>query len=195
MTSTIRLEPPKHADPVVAPLADPGIARARIEIPGDLMTRMQAWVNAAHGEVSGFGTVDLTPGGAFVVRDLFLPAQRGDASVTTIDPAAYSRLLVDLVRNGNVNSPLRLWWHSHADAPVFWSHTDRRTIDEGFPQADWFLSLVVNRDGDRRAGLRLRKPRNLWLDRLPVRVHVPDPVAHAAAADVCRKVGILDVDP
>ncbi len=159
-----------------------------VEIPPDVYVRLQALVDAAPGEVSGFGLVDVV-GDRLVVREVFCPRQTCTYTSTQVDAEALADLLIELVHTGADPGSLRLWWHSHVDFEAYMSTVDRATLSSSFPEADWVLGLVLNRAGDVVAALEAFRPVPLRVDGLAVRLHVPADVRAAADAEVRAVVG------
>jgi hypothetical protein len=66
---------------------------------------------------------------------------------------------------------LRLWWHSHADGPLYWSKTDEQTI-EGL-SIDRLVSVVGNRTPEFECRLDLFSPQRVTYSALPL-IPLPD---------------------
>ncbi len=135
--------------------------------------RIRHYTALASGEFSSLGIVEECPEG-FLVSDLFLLDQISTSGSTEIDPIAMGKLLHELEESGQDPSALRFWLHSHGSSDVFWSGTDHRTIDE-LLFADYGISLVVNKAGDRLARLDLYRPARVTVDDLLVEVRSETP--------------------
>lgn len=159
-----------------------------VEIPPDVYVQLQALVDAAPGEISGFGLVEVA-GDRLVVREVFCPPQTCTAASTEVAAEALADLLIDLVHAGKDPGHLKCWFHSHVDFASYISVVDADTLGSSFPEADWVLGLVLNRAGDIVAALEVFRPVPLRLHGLAVRLHVPPEARAAAEAEVRAAVG------
>jgi hypothetical protein len=138
--------------------------------------KINHWVKMAQGEVSGLGLVeeinDLGLIRGYRVTDVFLAEQSCNGSGTVISPESGAKLMIELEMMGIDTGKLKLWWHSHADLGVFWSGTDDETIS-GFRPQDYFISLVVNKDGKSLCRLDIFKPIRLSIEDVRTDVIIP----------------------
>ena len=113
-----------------------------------------AYVNAAPGtEISGFGYVKKLPGSnvyyVATADDIFITEQLVTIGSAHVKGADYS-LALDRAMDEERDDELRLQWHSHP-SDVYFSPTDRTNIEVFGQTAEWFISLVTNRQGELRA--------------------------------------------
>ncbi len=139
--------------------------------------KLDCWTDLASGEVSGLGTTTEVRDRdgrieAIRVDNVHLLEQHCSESSTEMDSEAVARFLHEAACNDRADS-VRLWWHSHADMDVFWSGTDEETV-ERIGGAPYFVSLVCNKAGHRRARLDLFEPFRITVDELPWNVIVPE---------------------
>lgn len=122
----------------------------KVLIKRDVYRKIMYWVNKSDYEVSGLGLLSYDkPNQTFIVEDAILLKQKNTSSHTDIEAEDVNRAMFELR-----DSPgdLKFWWHSHVNMDVFWSGTDKDTIEK-IGQAGWFLSTVFNKKHERRSAL------------------------------------------
>lgn len=113
----------------------------KLHIPQEVWDKVMFWVNRKDMEVSGFGKVTYDESTKqFTVVDAYLLEQEGGAAHTDIDDASLARLMYEA---RNVEGELSWWWHSHVKMNVFWSTTDRETIQD-LGKHGWIVASVFN---------------------------------------------------
>jgi proteasome lid subunit RPN8/RPN11 len=159
-----------------------------VEIPPAVLAKLQIYVEECAGEIGGFGLMRAL-NGILLVDDVFIGPQRSTPTNTEMDAEDLAAFLDECIGRGIDPGRLHLYWHSHADMDVFWSHTDLQTIETAFPQAPWVLALVLNRRGELKSCLQIYQPIRLRLHDLPVRLHLPDSeLRPRLRAEIRRKV-------
>lgn len=143
-----------------------------IYITTEARAKLQLYITAAEGEVSGLGQV-VREDNKLIVTDIFLLDQNCSASSTTITEEGLAKFMVECVQKDMDTSTIRLWWHSHADMSVFWSNTDQKTIKELAGDFPWMLSIVGNKAGEYLTRLDITDPVIVSLDKLPLSVFIP----------------------
>lgn len=136
--------------------------------------KLRYWVQATRLEVSGLGLVGVEHKDdevALIIKEVFILKQKCTGSTTELDNGAVAELMARLQGESRLGQ-LRLWWHSHADQPVFWSGQDA-TTRRAFA-SEWVLSVVLNRKLEAKAALDVYKPFPLSMDTLAVSL-VEDP--------------------
>lgn len=155
-----------------------------IYIDAEPMAKMRAWTRYADEEVSGLGLVEpIYRSGnivGFEVVEVFILRQECNSATTELDPDAIAELMIRLEREGR-SDQLRLWWHSHANAGVFWSPTDKENIRR-LNADDFIVSIVVNKAWDIKARVDFFSPIVVTLDDLAVHILLPD----RDLQDTCR---------
>jgi hypothetical protein len=162
----------------VAQHVDDGIVR-RIFLPHEVWEKMSNFINLVDIEISGFGRVysesgeehwseadlketqaTIAQGAAprkwvtkyknFYIEDVFILEQTNTGAFTSMEPAAISKFLVDVVRKGEKPENYNLWWHSHVNMGTFWSGTDDATAIR-LSKGGELISIVGNKRGELRA--------------------------------------------
>ncbi len=144
----------------------------KVLITPEAKQRLDLYVQYAKGEISGLGRAKYD-GFDLLVEEIFLLPQDSGSSNTDLDPEGLSSFLTDWVNEGRNPAQLKLWWHSHANMGTSWSSTDETTIS-GF-NADWILSIVVNKQGDYLCRLDIYEPVRVTIDKLQLVVYCPEP--------------------
>lgn len=131
-----------------------------LEIDDLVYQKIMHWVNKSDFEVSGLGKIVQQDNGLFVVTEAVLLPQENTATSTDIEPEDVGKLMYEL---RDTPGELRWWWHSHGDMDVFWSGTDRKTIED-LAAPGWFLATVFNKKEEMRSALALGAPFNVLVD-------------------------------
>lgn len=148
-------------------------------------------------EINGFAFVKRSGNGLFMVAgpdDVFITQQTVSPGTANVDASVFARAL-DKAALENRADDLRLQWHSHGYASTYFSSTDLGTIrnygDAGF---EWFLSLVVNGEGQCRARFDQYRPLRIGVE-IPVQLcdDVPDPLMESCQADVDAMVSVVEL--
>lgn len=149
--------------------------------------RLDLYIEAANGEISGLGTVTRL-GNDFIVTAVHLFEQVCTGASTDLSGEDVSRFLLDSIRAGLDPSELKLWWHSHVNMGVFWSGTDESTA--GKFGNGWMVSLVGNKRGEHLVRLDLYEPIRLTLDglSLEIRHEASFALRESIKAEVAAKV-------
>ncbi|OHB22477.1 MAG: hypothetical protein A2939_02870 [Parcubacteria group bacterium RIFCSPLOWO2_01_FULL_48_18] len=124
--------------------------------------KILAYADFCPVEINGFGIVKRLEGNKFLITDAFILPQTVSSISADMDDLAYNRFIVELVQNGLDPYACKLQWHSHVDAPAFFSPKDLRTI-RGY-LTDFMISLVVNRWREYQCRIDVYKPFPLSLD-------------------------------
>jgi len=133
----------------------------------DFKTRLDAIVDQAPVEVSGFGSMTIHESRAsngsaqhlIVPRELFVLDQTTTSGSADIEQDAVGNFFEDWVTEGRDVKELRVWWHSHGrGAKPVPSATDWSTITRSFGRVPWYIMLITNKDRQYTAYLVLTKP-------------------------------------
>jgi hypothetical protein len=126
------------------------MSSVKIVIPNNVYEKIMYWVNKADFEVSGFGTVLYDEKTSeFTIEDAFLVKQEGSSAATDICATDLGKAMYEahkLKLKGSIN----FWWHSHVNMPVFWSGTDKATIED-LGKNGWILATVFNKKKEMRS--------------------------------------------
>jgi len=125
------------------------------------LKKIQYWTDAADGEVSGLGIVQIEED-RMVIREAFILDQECSGADTELDPEAISKLMTDIIKADKDPGMLKFWWHSHVNMGVFWSGTDDECAET--LSTEYAFSLVVNKKKERRVRLDLYNPFRITVD-------------------------------
>ena len=160
-----------------------------LAIKAECLVKLFAYVEECSGEISGFGTISVDPDtNTLLLEDVSILPQRISSVSVDIDANDIADFLVEEIAKGNDPNKLRVWWHSHAEMPVFFSSTDIHTIENSLTQAPWLVSLVVNKKGEMKAAFTIYDPVKIWIDDIPVKVHVEPNIREEVRADIAKYV-------
>ena len=112
-------------------------------------------------EISGLGKISYSKKNKTDIRieDVFIFPQKVGYSSTDLDKKSISLFFEKEYAKSKTISDIRLWWHSHADAPVCFSPTDEFTIEDFWGKtSDFIISLVVNHKMDMVARIDVFNP-------------------------------------
>ena len=130
------------------------------------------YVDLIDYEISGVGLVEKQDGGILYVTELFLLNQTVTGTETRLHKDDVIKFMMEKMEDQNFPmEKLRLWWHSHVNVDTFWSSTDSGTInnlDLDLPEDNWWLSIVANKSGKRRARVDTYAPFRLTVDNINV---------------------------
>lgn len=152
----------------------------KITIPFKINEQIQFFVDKSDVECSGLGKVVTTPDG-YAVTEIVLLKQENTATHTEIDAAAVGKALFEL---RNSQGGMYFWWHSHVDMGVFWSKTDRDTIEE-IGLNGLCVAVVFNKKKEKRGAVYLKGGElspNLYFDDVTVTIEEPAEVIAARKA-------------
>jgi hypothetical protein len=152
----------------------------KITIPFKINEQIQFFVDKSDVECSGLGKVVTTPDG-YAVTEIVLLKQENTATHTEIDAAAVGKALFEL---RNSQGGMYFWWHSHVDMGVFWSKTDRDTIEE-IGRNGLCVAVVFNKKKEKRGAVYLKGGElspNLYFDDVTVTIEEPAEVIAARKA-------------
>lgn len=155
--------------------------------------KLKAYTHLCPIEINGLGIVERI-GNDFFITDIFILKQKVSGNSAEIDDMALNLLLYEVTKSGGDPAKLRLQWHSHAHFDSFWSADDVETI---FDFGDFMISLVINKQGDYKCRLDLKKPFYLSLDvRLKLLLPSPqDEIIEHCKKEIKEKVEFGIIDP
>ncbi len=168
----------------------------RLVLQTDLLAILQAYIDAADGEISGLGQIEIVNDTDFAVTALHLLNQLVTSGSTELDAAAIADFMEVAMDTGMDLESIKLWWHSHGHGSVFWSTTDETAI-ANLSNAGWMLSIVGNKRNEYLARLDIYVPVHVRID-LPVNIvapPLPDDVLVAIRNEVDEKVVFVTPDP
>jgi len=141
------------------------ITNTHIVIENMVYQKIMHWINKSSYEVSGLGKITYKDGRITVIDAMLFPQKNGSAH-TDIEGEHVAKAMYLLK---DTPGDLRWWWHSHVDMDVFWSGTDRETIEK-ISEGGWFSATVFNKRHEMRSCLNMNTPLPLGLiDNIPTR--------------------------
>ena len=141
------------------------ITNTNIVIDSLVYQKIMHWVNKSNYEVSGLGKI-IYEGGTIRVIDALLFPQKNTSAHTDIEGEHVAKAMYTL---RETPGELRWWWHSHVNMDVFWSGTDRDTIEK-ISAGGWFVATVFNKRHEMRSCLNMVSPLPLgMIDNIPTR--------------------------
>jgi len=157
---------------------------ATILIPVKIYNRMMTYVKLIDKEINGMGMVEKVGLAEFRITDIYLLKQTVSGGSCDIEPDSIRMLAEKLVEEDRNPSMLRFWWHSHNNMGTFFSVTDENTGKQ-FGGSEYFISIVVNKDGKMRGKINLFKPIELVLDNVAITVEYPP--ENSNLVEECKK--------
>ncbi|OQX52709.1 MAG: hypothetical protein B5M48_04770 [Candidatus Omnitrophica bacterium 4484_213] len=134
--------------------------------------RLDLYIKLASYEISGLGKVQPINQRDIFISDVFILEQEVSFDSTELDSKTLSKWLTKIVQEGKNPVHYKCWWHSHNDMRVFWSNTDRATIEKF--GSDWMVSIVGNKRGDYLVRLDIFQPFRLTVDNLKLEMYYPE---------------------
>ena len=151
----------------------PFLPGKRFYIPEHIHAQMLELTRACSVEVSAVGLVSLEPEGV-VVRELYVPHQLVGDAHAQVDGAMLSEAQAHWFNNGKIvvgdtKTFVRFNWHSHVDFQAEFSIPDKQQSasmggDGTAFDPPWWISMVMNRDGEYSVCLELFQPIRTTLD-------------------------------
>ena len=151
------------------PRLDAIFSPPRVCITLQCLQQIRGYTAVCPAEINGFGLV-AKKGNDFWIEEVFILPQVVSGSSAVTDDAAFHQFLYERVRKGLPQLPIGLQWHSHVCMRAQFSSIDLRLIKNY--NADWLISLVVNKYGEYQCRLDLYRPFRLGLD-VPLHVALP----------------------
>jgi len=127
--------------------------KVKIRLPYEIFLKMLSYAQASKGEISGFckNKVIKTENEIKVdVVDIKIFTQEVTDSRTTLTTDEMTAHYLDLIRRDENPEEWNLWWHSHSDGTVFFSHIDVPTIEQVGKNKALF-SICINTRGEMTA--------------------------------------------
>lgn len=179
--------------PLTTPRPSPDtVVAPQLLLEQSALDMIATYVNTAPGtEISGFAYVKKLPGSnvyyVATADDVFITEQLVTAGSAHVDGGAYA-LALDRAMDEERDDDLRLQWHSHP-SDVYFSPTDRTNIEVFGQTAEWFISLVTNRQGELRARFDSFRPVRIGVEIEVVVYRIANPaMTERARADVTALV-------
>jgi hypothetical protein len=135
----------------------------KLIIPKAIEEKIHAYVRSVDSEIAGMGKVRVKGEDTIIVEDVMIYEQTVSGATADLSPQAIAKWQSALVKAGGSPKHWRLWWHSHDTMSAFFSTRDTDTID-GSTEADWLVSLVVNKKRERQARVDLYRPFRMFIE-------------------------------
>jgi hypothetical protein len=132
-------------------------------IPLLVYCQIKDFVELCDLEISGIGKISKYKDG-FMIEKIKLLEQVVSSASTVLDARGLGKLYSEIIQEEGSLAGWKLWWHSHAAMPTFWSQTDNDTIkdfDNETPNNNWWLSAVFNHKMEWKARLDVFNPNHL----------------------------------
>lgn len=155
----------------------------KVYITREAKNMLDLYIQHTNAEVSGLGSI-FNFGSNLLIDEIYLFKQKVTKSTTKIDQSEIAAFMSDMFQKGFSLSSLRVWWHSHCDMGVFWSHTDETTI-AGFSDGEWFVSIVSNKNQQYLCRLDQFQPLRISLT---TELLIFDPPSEALIASVVKEI-------
>jgi len=165
--------------------------------------KMKYYIEEIDYEISGLGIVEKLNNGDLYVPDLFLFEQHVTGTETQLKASDVDKFYDDMLASVPENDPeareemfdkignIKLWWHSHVNMGVFWSGTDvatQNSLDIDVDTENWWLSIVGNKKGERKAKLDVYKPHRMFMDDLEIVIGEDPALRETIKAEIEQKV-------
>jgi len=148
-----------------------------IVINSEVNKKIKYWIQKAPGEISGLGVVKIEGSKLQIVDAILLP-QKNSGSTTDIEATDVCKAMYKMRETPGV---LSYWFHSHGSMGVFWSGTDRETINL-ISQGGWCVCSVFNKAGESLTLYSQSAPIPLVIDNINLGI-LPEPVTVNEAWD------------
>lgn len=155
----------------------------KLIIPKEIEERIHGYVMSVESEIAGMGKVRIE-GDSMIVEEVMIYEQEVTGATADLSPKAMAKWQSDLVKAGGSPKMWRLWWHSHANMPAFFSATDTDTMDTQ-TESDWLMSLVVNKRRERKARLDLYRPFRMFMADVEIEIQGE---TYAVPVDIAEEV-------
>lgn len=154
--------------------------KPKIYISRAVFNKIMYWIDMCPLEIGGMGTLEYnTEENYFHVLDVFLLEQEVSATTTDLNDIALGKLEHETIKN-KIKGELNFWWHSHVNMGVFWSGTDKETI-ETFGHKGYCVATVFNKKREMRSAVCAKLSSSFggehvsFIDELPTIIFDPQP--------------------
>jgi hypothetical protein len=178
--------------PLTVPSTNDTVVAPQLLLEQSALDMIMAYVNTPAGtEINGFAYVKkLADSNVYYVAtadDVFITEQTVTVGSAHASGKGYG-LALDRALDEGRDDDLRLQWHSHP-SDVYFSPTDRTNIEDFGRTAEWFISLVTNRQGELRARFDSFRPVRIGVEIEVAAYRVATPaMIERARADVAALV-------
>lgn len=156
------------------------IKNPEVRIQDMVYKKVMHWVHKCPEEISGMGVVQVIDGHP-TVTEAFLFKQQNTGASTELDGGEIADMLYDM-HAAKIQGDLRWWWHSHVNMSVFWSGTDKDTINQ-LGSNGWISATVFNKRNEVKSAILTSQPLKIFLDNVPTVIQSALPAEITAAWD------------
>ncbi len=128
--------------------------------------KMCAYTDNCQDEIGGLGKMRCEDGD-FYVDDVEIYEQTVTPSTVNLTSETLAKWQVEKIKAGESLVPYTFFWHSHAAMGVFFSQTDKDTIN-GSTEFPYLVSLVINHKHEVTARLDIFKPVHVTVEKVDV---------------------------
>jgi len=146
--------------------------KMELHIPVNIFQRMFAYCKLVDEEINGLGAIEQFEKNKFRITEIYLLKQKVSGTSCEIETSTLAEFLQKLIKEKKDTTRVKLWWHSHNKMSCGWSTTDEIT-GRNIAGKDYFLSLVINHDGEMRCRMNLYRPIEITIDSIPIHIETP----------------------
>jgi len=130
--------------------------------------KLRAYTDNCNDEIGGMGKLRLENGN-FYVEDVEIYDQVVTPGTVDLTAETLAKWQVTKIKAKESLAPYTFFWHSHANMTVFFSATDKTTIN-GSTEFPFLVSLVINHKHELVARLDIFKPVHVTVEQLTIKV-------------------------
>ena len=119
----------------------------------DVAVAIDHIVQSQEKEVAWMGLVDKISETEYLIYKIYIPEQEVTASTAEIEDSGISKLVMQIMDEGEDPGKLRYHGHSHVRMGVSPSSTDQDHMSDYLEHADWFIREIRNKKGDQKLDL------------------------------------------
>lgn len=112
-------------------------------------------------EISGLGKIREKTG-YLEIYDIDIFKQKVSIVNSNLNPDTLASFLYEKYHKGESVKDYKVWWHSHSDMEVFFSDTDKHTIELS-SEYPYLISIVTNKRGENKVRLDIFNPLRLTI--------------------------------
>jgi len=130
--------------------------------------KLRAYTDNCNDEIGGMGKLRVE-NGDFYVEDVEIYDQVVTPGTVDLTAETLAKWQVTKIKAKESLAPYTFFWHSHANMTVFFSATDKTTIN-GSTEFPFLVSLVINHKHELVARLDIFKPVHVTVEQLTIKV-------------------------
>lgn len=119
----------------------------------DVAVAIDYIVHSQAHEVAWLGLVDRISDKKYLIYKIYIPEQTVSAATADIESESISKLVMQIMDDGEDPSRLRYHGHSHVNMDVIPSAVDQDHMSDYLEHADWFIREIRNKKGKKKLDL------------------------------------------